>query len=155
MINWHNIPYSSRITHFLKKFKHQVPGLNQQKTDKKLYVFLKTKSTKEVAECLQSQTVIDLMQKVTKEIRSKLRATVTDFTGSFSNELSLTSELMVQFLNFLLFGNNCDESGFSLPVKAIAQTILYNIKGRVRGNSTSTHQRHNTERESPFLLLLA
>ena len=45
------------------------------------------------------------MQKVTKEIiRSKLRATVTDFTGSFTNELSLPSELMVQFLNFLLFG---------------------------------------------------
>ena len=83
------------------------------------------------------------MQKVTKEIRSKLRATVNDFTGSFTNELSSTSELMVQFLNFL-FGNSCDEFGFPLPVKAIAQIILYNIKGWVRSNSTSTHQRHNT-----------
>ena len=84
---------------------------------------------------LQSQTLIDLMQKVTNEIRSKLRTTVTDFTGSFTHELSLTSELMVQFLN-LLFGNSCDEFEFSLPVKAIAQIILYNTKGWVRSDST-------------------
>ena len=78
-MNWCNIPCFSHIKRFLKKFKHLVPGLNHQKIDKKLYVFLKTKSTKEVAECLQSQTVIDLMQKVTKEIRSKLRATLYRF----------------------------------------------------------------------------
>ena len=83
-----------------------------------MYVSLKTKSTKEVEECLQSQTLIDMMQKVAKEIRSKLRDTVTDFTGSFTNELSLPSELMV-FLNLLLFGNSCDEFGFLLPVKTI------------------------------------
>ena len=59
-----------------------------------------------------------MMQKVAKEIRSKLRDTVTDFTGSFTNELSLPSELMV-FLNLLLVGNSCDEFGFSLPVKTI------------------------------------
>ena len=40
------------------------------------------------------------MQKVTKEITLKLRATVTDFTSSFTNELSLPSELMV-LLNLL------------------------------------------------------
>ena len=59
-----------------------------------------------------------MMQKVAKEIRSKLRDTFTDFTGSFTNELSLPSELMV-FLNLLLFGNSCDEFGFSLPLKTI------------------------------------
>ena len=142
----HNIPYSPNITCFLKKLKHQVPGVNDQKTGKKLYVSLKTKSTKEVEECLRPQTLIDTMQKVTKEVRSKLRDTVTDFTGSFTNELSLLSELMV-FFNLLLLGNSCDEFGFSLPVKAIAAIILYNNKSQVRSNSTSTHQRHNTERE--------
>ena len=56
-----------------------------------------------------------------------MRDTVTDFTGSLTNELSLPSELMV-FLNLLLFGNSCDEFGFSLPLKANAQIILYNVK---------------------------
>ena len=108
--------YSPYITCFFEKLKHQIPGPNDQKTVKKLYVSLKTKSTKEVEECLQSQTLIDVMEKVAKELRSKLRDTVTDFTGSFTNELSLPSELMV-FLNLLLVGNSCDEFGFSLPVK--------------------------------------
>ena len=49
-------------------------------------------------------------------------------------------------------GNSCDEFGFSLPVKTIGQIILYNVKSRLRSNSTSTHQRYSTERESPFLL---
>ena len=55
------------------------------------------------------------------------------------------------FLNLLLFGNSCNEFGVSLPVKAIAQIILYKVKSWVRSNSTSTHQLRNTERESPFL----
>ena len=78
-----------------------------------------------------------MMQKVTKEITTKLRDTITDFTGSFTNELSLPSELMV-FLNLLLFGNSCDEFGFS-PLETIAQIILYNVKSRFRSNSTSAH----------------
>ena len=94
------------------------------------------------------------MQKFTKEIRSKLRDTVTNCTGSsFTNKLSLPSELMM-FINLLLFGNSCDEFGFSLPVKANAKTILYNVKSRFRSNSTSTHQWHNKERESTFLLYI-
>ena len=48
-------------------------GLNDQKIGKKLYVSLKTKFTKEVEECLQPQTLIGMMQKVTKEIGTKLR----------------------------------------------------------------------------------
>ena len=122
----YNIPYSPHITQFLEKLKHQVPGLNDEMIGKKFYVSLKTKSTKKVEECLQPQTLTDMMQKVTKEIRTKLRGTVTDFPGSFTNELSLPSELIV-FLNLLLFGNSCDEFGFSLPVKAIAKIILYNV----------------------------
>ena len=83
-------------------------------------------------------TATDLMQNVMKEIRSKLRDIVTDFTGSLTNKLSLRSELMA-FLNLLLLGNSCDEFGFSLPVKAIAQIILWNIKSLVGSSLTSTH----------------
>ena len=93
-----------------------------------------------------------MIQEVTKEIRSKLRDTVTDFRCSFTNELLLPSELIV-FLN-LLFGNSCVEFGFSLPVKAIAQTTLCNAQSRVRSNSTSTHRRHNMEREPPCPLYI-
>ena len=133
------MPYSPYITRFLEKLK-QVPGLNDLKIGKRLCVFLKTKSTKEVEECLQPQTLIDTMKKVTKEIISKLKDTVTDFTGSFTNELLLPSELMV-FLNFLLFGNSCEEFGFLLPLKTIAQIILYNVKSWVKSNfNTPTMQ---------------
>ena len=83
----YNISYSSHTTRFLKKLKHQVPGLNNQKIGKTLYISLKTKSTIEVEERLQPQTLIDMMQKVTRQTRSKLRDTVTDFAGSFTNEL--------------------------------------------------------------------
>ena len=54
------------------------------------------------------------------------------------------------FLILLLFGKSCDEFGVSLPVKAIAQIILYKVKSRVRSNSTLTHQLHNTNC-TPFL----
>ena len=50
--------------------KHLVPGLNDQKIGKKLYVSSKNKSTKEVEKFSQPQTVIDLMRNVPKEIRS-------------------------------------------------------------------------------------
>ena len=39
-----------------------------KKIGKKLYVSLKTESIKEVEECLQPQTLIDMMQKVTIKI---------------------------------------------------------------------------------------
>ena len=48
-----------------------------------------------------------MMRRVMKEIRSKLRDTVIDFTGSFTYELLLPSELIV-FLNLFLLGNGCD-----------------------------------------------
>ena len=118
--------------------KLQVPGLIDQRIGKELYVFLKTKSTKEVKECLQPQTLFEMMKKDTKKIRSDLRGTVTYFKGPFINELSLLPRLMM-FLNLLLLGKCCDEFGFLLPVKAIAQIILYNVKSWGRRNSSSTH----------------
>ena len=91
-----------------------------------------------------------MVQKVTKKIRSKLRDTVTNFSDSFTNELSLLSELMV-FLNLLLFRNSSDEFGFSMPAKAITQIIIHNVKSRIRSSPISTALQHNTETESPFL----
>ena len=82
-----------------------------------------------------------------------MRGTVTDFTVSFTNEFSLPSELMA-FLSLLLFGNSWDELEFSLPLKAIAQITLHNVKSRVRNNQSSTRQWHNMEREFPFLLYI-
>ena len=73
-----------------------------------------------------------------EKIKSDLRDTVTYFTGPFINELSLLSRLMM-FLNLLLFGKCCDEFGFLLPVKAVAQIILCKAKSRGRRNSSSTH----------------
>ena len=79
----------------------KVPGLKDQKIGKKVYFSSKTK---EVEKFSKPQTLIDLMRNVPKEIRSKLRETVTDFTSSFTNELLLSSVLM-EFLNLLQFGN--------------------------------------------------
>ena len=118
-----------------------------KKIGKKLYVSLKTKSTKEVEECLQPQTLIDMMQKVTKEIRSKLRDTLLTLQVLLIMNYHFLSELMV-FLNLLLFGNSCDKFGFSLPVKAIAQIILYNAKSWVRSNSVSTQINGTIRREN-------
>ena len=75
----------------------KVPGLKDQKIGKKVYFSSKTK---EVEKFSKPQTLIDLMRNVPKEIRSKLRETVTDFTSSFTNELLLSSVLM-EFLNLL------------------------------------------------------
>ena len=55
-----------------------------------------------------------------------------------------------------MVGNSSNETGFSLPVKTIAQVILYNHKTRNRTSSTtvSGHQRHTAEKESHFLLYI-
>ena len=68
LIKSYNIPYSPHITRFLEKLKRQVLGLNDQTIRKKLYVSLKIKSTKEVEERLQPQTLIDLMQKLRRKL---------------------------------------------------------------------------------------
>ena len=62
-----------------------------------------------------------------KEIRSKLRDTVTDFTGSLTNKLSLHSELMV-FLNspfpyVLKFAMHCD----SCINKSVNTAVLFQV----------------------------
>ena len=91
-----------------------------------------------------------MTQKVTKEIKSKLRDTVIDFSA-FAHELLLPS-----------IGNS-SSIAFSLEIvamnwiftasKTIAQIILYNVNSLVRSNSTSTHQRHNMENSHIYCIL--
>ena len=70
-------------------------------------------------------------------------------------ESPLPSELLY-LLNLLMNGSNHEEPGFSLPVKAVAQIILYNhrIQGSRRESSGEPHQQHNADKESPFLLYI-
>ena len=67
----------------------------------------------------------------------------------------LPRELRI-LLNLLMSGSNQKDPGFSLPVKALAQIILYNhgIQGRRRESSGEPHQQHNADKESPFLLYI-
>ena len=68
-------------------------------------------------------------------------------------ELPLPCELLILF-NPLMNRSNHEEPGFSLPVKALAQIILYNrkVQERRRKSARELHQWHNADKESPFLL---
>lgn len=115
-----------------------------------MFVSLKNRSTKTVEVCLQPQTLIDMTQKVKKEIKSKMRDTVIDFSA-FTHELLLPS-----------IGNS-SSIAFSLEIvamnwifaasKTIAQIVLYNVNSLVRSNSTSTHQRQNMENSHIYCIL--
>ena len=116
---------------------------------------MKTKTGQQAEDLLKPLTLLELMEKIATQIRSKLRDTKNEFTGPFTEEASVPSELMI-LLNLLMVGNSSNETGFSLPVKTIVQVILYNHKTRNRNSSTtvSGHQRHTAEKESPFLLYI-
>ena len=78
-------------------------------------------------------------------IRSKLRDTVADFTGSFTNELSLPSEITVN-LNLLLFRNSCNKLRFLLPEKSIAQIIKSRVEKQLKVESEKqTNNRIRTD----------
>ena len=67
-------------------------------------------------------------------------------------ESPLPCELLI-LLKLVMNGSNHAEPSFSLPVKALAQIILYNhkIHGRRRESSGEPHQRHKADKESPIL----
>ena len=101
---------------------------------------------------MNPRTLYDVMERISKAIRIKLKNVKNEFNGSFMEESPLPCELLI-LLNLLMNGSNDEEPGFSLPVKALAQIILYNhrIQGRRRESSGEPHQRHNTDKESLFL----
>ena len=94
---------------------------------------------------------------MSKEIRTKLKDVEYDFNGSFMGESNLPCELLL-LLDLLMNGSSHDghdESGFSLSVKTLAQIIFYNHRKRQRKDSIGGgYQRHNTDKESPFLLYI-
>ena len=104
---------------------------------------------------MNPRTLYDVMERISKAIRIKLKNAKNEFNGSFMEKSPLPCELLI-LLNLLMNGSNDEEPGFSLPVKALAQIILYNhrIQGRRRESSGEPHQRHNADKESPFFLYI-
>ena len=70
-------------------------------------------------------------------------------------ESPLPCELLI-LLNLVMNGSNHEEPGSSLPVKALAWIILFNlrIQGKRRESSGEQHQQHNADKESPFFLYI-
>ena len=116
---------------------------------------IREKTGKDAEELLNPGTLYDMMEKIFKAIRIKLQNVKNEFNGSFMEESPLPCELPI-LLNLLINGGNHEEPAFSLPVKALAQIILYNrrIQERRRESSGEPHQRHSTDKECPFLLYI-
>ena len=155
LMDSYNLSYTPHSTRFMKLLKENVAGLNDSKLHGVNYVSLKRKTGKEAEELLNPQTLFDMMERVSKEIRIKLRDVKNEFNGSFVEESPLPCELLI-FLDLLMNGSNNDETVFSLPVKALAQFILYNHRnqGRKKESTGDEHQQHNADKESPFLLYI-
>ena len=102
---------------------------------------------------MNTRTLYDMMETISKAIWIKLKNVKNEFSGSFMEESPLPCELLL-LLNLLMDGSNREEPGFSLPVKVLAQIILYNrrIQGRRRESSGERHQRQRADKKSPFLL---
>ena len=66
---------------------------------------------------IMCQYMYDMMERISKEIRIKLKNVKND--GSFMKESPLPCELLI-LLNLVMNGSNHEEPGSSLPVKALA-----------------------------------
>ena len=106
------------------------------------YVSIREKIDEDADELLNPRTLYDMIERICKAIRIKLQNVKNEFNGSFIEESLLPCELLI-LLNLLMNGSNHEEAGFSLPVKTLAQIILYNhrIQGRRRESSAELHQR--------------
>ena len=88
------------------------------------------KLDKEVNKLMESESLVGLMEKVAQHIRGQLDKSPSDFDGTFNTECetSIMPTALLILINFLVSGKNGTEMGFSLPVKTIAQTIMYNYR---------------------------
>ena len=153
LMDAYNPSYTPHKTQFLKLLEENVSGLNDSKLHGVNHVSIREKTGKDAEEPLNPCTLHDMMERISKAIRIKLKDVKNEFNGSFIEESPLPCELLI-LLNLLMNGSNHEEPGFSLPVKGLAQIILYNhrIQGRRKELSGEPHQRYNTDKESPFLL---
>ena len=131
-----NLSYTSHSSRFLKLLKENIPVLNDSKLYGVNYVSIREKRGKIAKELLNPRTLYDMMEMISKAIRIKLENVKNEFNGSFMKESPLSCKLLI-LLNQLMNGSNHEEPGFSLPVKTLAQIILYNhrIQGRTRESS--------------------
>ena len=116
---------------------------------------IRQKTGNDAEELLDPRTLYDMMKRISKTIRIKLKNVKKEFNGSLMEVSPLPRELLI-LLNLLMSGSNHKDSGFSLLVKALVQIILYNhrIQGRRRESSGEPHQQHNADKESPFFLYI-
>ena len=151
----YNLSSTPHSTRFLKLLKENVPGLNNSKLHRANYVSLREKTGEDAVELLNPRTLYDMMERISKAIRIKLKNVKNEFHGSFMEESPMARELLI-LLNLLINGSNHEEPGFSSPIKFLAKIIFYNhrIQRRRRESSGEPYQRHNADKESPFLLYI-
>ena len=102
---------------------------------------------------LQPDTLYALIDKVSQQIREKLKNARYEFDGSFDSSQEVVPPELIILIDSIVNGCSDDlEFGFSLPVETIAELIVYNHKSQKRSNSK--HQRHNAHKESPTLVYI-
>ena len=117
LLESYNIPYSPHITRFIEKLKQKEPDLNDHTLRRKKYLSFKKQTSVEADELLRPNTVLDMMTKLAKYIRSKMTNIKHTFDGSFENsfnEKSVPEELLI-FVKLLVSGNSNElDTGFFL-----------------------------------------
>ena len=86
LMDAYNFSYTPHSTRFLKLLKESVPGLNDSKLHGVNYVPIREETGKDTEELLNPGTLFDMMERISKEIRIKLKNVKNEFNGSFMEE---------------------------------------------------------------------
>ena len=104
---------------------------------------------------LENDTLYALIEKLSRQIREKLKNVRYEFDGSFDSSQEFVPSELIVLLDSIVNGcRDTLELGFSIPVKTIADLIVYNHKESSRTNTQSKHRRHNSYKESPTLIYI-
>ena len=117
LMDAYNLSYTLHSTQFLKLLKENVPGLNDSKLHGLNYVLIREKTGKHAEELLNSRTLYDMMERIPKAIRIKLKSVRNEFNGSFMEESSLPCELLL-LLNLLINGSNHENAWLLITCKS-------------------------------------
>ena len=109
-----------------------MPDLVDHTICNKKYVSFKKKLDKEAnKKILNPESFVGVMEAVTQQIREKMNDISNKFDGNLTEESianAVPPELLI-LINYLVNGHNDTlEKGFPLPVKTIAQIIMFNHK---------------------------